>query len=89
MLCISAGVVPGTFVAELSKRPPSSSKDRAGSSGRNSHHHSSDVVMAEEEMEEGDEDAMSGTVEELFSGCLLYTSPSPRDATLSRMPSSA
>ena len=25
----------------------------------------------------------------LFSGCLLYTSPSPRDATLSRMPSSA
>ena len=25
----------------------------------------------------------------LFSVCLLYTSPSPRDATLSRMPSSA
>ena len=25
----------------------------------------------------------------LSSGCLLYTSPSPRDATLSRMPSSA
>ena len=25
----------------------------------------------------------------LFLGCLLYTSPSPRDATLSRMPSSA
>ena len=24
-----------------------------------------------------------------FSICLLYTSPSPRDATLSRMPSSA
>ena len=24
-----------------------------------------------------------------FSYCLLYTSPSPRDATLSRMPSSA
>ena len=24
-----------------------------------------------------------------FSPCLLYTSPSPRDATLSRMPSSA
>ena len=23
------------------------------------------------------------------NGCLLYTSPSPRDATLSRMPSSA
>ena len=27
---------------------------------------------------------------EVFNiGCLLYTSPSPRDATLSRMPSSA
>ena len=25
----------------------------------------------------------------VFGGCLLYTSPSPRDATLSRMPSSA
>ena len=25
----------------------------------------------------------------LPTGCLLYTSPSPRDATLSRMPSSA
>ena len=24
-----------------------------------------------------------------FNNCLLYTSPSPRDATLSRMPSSA
>ena len=27
--------------------------------------------------------------ESSFSDCLLYTSPSPRDATLSRMPSSA
>ena len=26
---------------------------------------------------------------ESIEGCLLYTSPSPRDATLSRMPSSA
>ena len=26
---------------------------------------------------------------DLASACLLYTSPSPRDATLSRMPSSA
>ena len=25
----------------------------------------------------------------IFNNCLLYTSPSPRDATLSRMPSSA
>ena len=39
--------------------------------------------------------ADTGTVEcttnqaELDNACLLYTSPSPRDATLSRMPSSA
>ena len=30
-----------------------------------------------------------GYMPELSYGCLLYTSPSPRDATLSRMPSSA
>ena len=28
-------------------------------------------------------------VRTVLQGCLLYTSPSPRDATLSRMPSSA
>ena len=32
-------------------------------------------------------DIFGGTHRDL--GCLLYTSPSPRDATLSRMPSSA
>ena len=30
-----------------------------------------------------------GILEEDYKDCLLYTSPSPRDATLSRMPSSA
>ena len=30
-----------------------------------------------------------GTVLNRLRSCLLYTSPSPRDATLSRMPSSA
>ena len=37
-------------------------------------------------------DAAQAYVEQLEAGnkiCLLYTSPSPRDATLSRMPSSA
>ena len=29
------------------------------------------------------------TIDEAYEACLLYTSPSPRDATLSRMPSSA
>ena len=39
-------------------------------------------------------DAMASAIDFLVSAgvhgiCLLYTSPSPRDATLSRMPSSA
>ena len=34
-------------------------------------------------------DSMDIDLYELSSDCLLYTSPSPRDATLSRMPSSA
>ena len=33
--------------------------------------------------------AFSDKINNEFIGCLLYTSPSPRDATLSRMPSSA
>ena len=33
--------------------------------------------------------AVYQTADVTFGGCLLYTSPSPRDATLSRMPSSA
>ena len=32
---------------------------------------------------------LTGKGEKFFCACLLYTSPSPRDATLSRMPSSA
>ena len=31
----------------------------------------------------------AGNLPIILSACLLYTSPSPRDATLSRMPSSA
>ena len=46
-----------------------------------------------EEKQEMYEAAMSDESEEVMFGmyvtCLLYTSPSPRDATLSRMPSSA
>ena len=34
-------------------------------------------------------DAIAGIVITVINICLLYTSPSPRDATLSRMPSSA
>ena len=32
---------------------------------------------------------VDGRLQELFKTCLLYTSPSPRDGLLSRMPSSA
>ena len=32
---------------------------------------------------------LGNIISKLEQGCLLYTSPSPRDATLSRMPSSA
>ena len=35
------------------------------------------------------EEKTARVVESAIGGCLLYTSPSPRDATLSRMPSSA
>ena len=34
-------------------------------------------------------EAAAAAVARIFQTCLLYTSPSPRDATLSRMPSSA
>ena len=34
-------------------------------------------------------DALGNWIGKNLKGCLLYTSPSPRDATLSRMPSSA
>ena len=33
--------------------------------------------------------ALGAPIGSMLLGCLLYTSPSPRDATLSRMPSSA
>ena len=39
-------------------------------------------------LDEMDNRILSAIIEK-FKGCLLYTSPSPRDATLSRMPSSA
>ena len=35
------------------------------------------------------DEELDGKGEELHEGCLLYTSPSPRDRTRSRMPSSA
>ena len=58
-----------------------------------------ETMLPDEEMEEDYVDfVVSSTLSEddknylesaLIEDCLLYTSPSPRDATLSRMPSSA
>ena len=39
--------------------------------------------------ESGVQEGAAGGILDPANGCLLYTSPSPRDATLSRMPSSA
>ena len=43
----------------------------------------------EERKQEAQQNLNSFKAEVLLKVCLLYTSPSPRDATLSRMPSSA
>ena len=48
------------------------------------------VLMVEEHNEVGRPFQCAGLVTpSAMDACLLYTSPSPRDATLSRMPSSA
>ena len=54
------------------------------------------VALLVEAQKEGAQDQARKTADEaidqrilLIYICLLYTSPSPRDATLSRMPSSA
>ena len=44
---------------------------------------------AEITLEMNPNDVSRDRIDELLMACLLYTSPSPRDATLSRMPSSA
>ena len=51
---------------------------------------SDDTFVRDIDRQEADAElVILDTVEELGTLCLLYTSPSPRDATLSRMPSSA
>ena len=48
------------------------------------------VFNGEEEIKDLDQTiTLDNTIPITFLSCLLYTSPSPRDATLSRMPSSA
>ena len=56
--------------------------------GRGGHAYGRRVKQLSNTAEEGELCLYSGHSLGRFS-CLLYTSPSPRDATLSRMPSSA
>ena len=52
---------------------------------------SNDKIYSAAEIIEGSKnfDGILSSVTDPINSCLLYTSPSPRDATLSRMPSSA
>ena len=47
------------------------------------------AAMAEADAAKSQASSAGGELEARVAACLLYTSPSPRDATLSRMPSSA
>ena len=48
------------------------------------------LIIFEDDMHENTEKFNTQSIHNVqFNNCLLYTSPSPRDATLSRMPSSA
>ena len=50
----------------------------------------SDIEVSSIVMDLGDQASVKKAAAEVLNNvCLLYTSPSPRDATLSRMPSSA
>ena len=46
-------------------------------------------LMMEKQKNRGQDGAGYASIKFDLNPCLLYTSPSPRDATLSRMPSSA
>ena len=45
--------------------------------------------LFEIEVDENNESEAEKKVEDMCKNCLLYTSPSPRDTEVSRMPSSA
>ena len=53
-------------------------------------YHYSQLSMSEaSNKKKGFEKSLDVIIDEKYSGCLLYTSPSPRDRQKSRMPSSA
>ena len=75
------GAIPGTFGAELAKRPGSSSMDKdsanAGASGNHFHRRGSAMEVGEEE--DLEQEGLSGNVEELFAGSLLPPVQLPLD----------
>ena len=71
---------PSTGIEKKSKTSCSISIDE----NANAHVYVTEIRLASGVVSEDGEDD-----DEWAMGCLLYTSPSPRDATLSRMPSSA
>ena len=87
--------------APRNKSPRNRSRNKA-SHNKGSHHQSGDSQAAghDSSNDQGTDNIITGILEMHPRGygfirdrendyCLLYTSPSPRDATLSRMPSSA
>ena len=48
-------------------------------------HHDENIIAKEY----GSASSLHNRLKEVYDDCLLYTSPSPRDGLLSRMPSSA
>ena len=48
-----------------------------------------EINVDDDQIEDAVDDAIQFFHERHFDGCLLYTSPSPRDSRVSRMPSSA
>ena len=74
--------VPDSAWADLVERL---GQEEAGANGQ-----SPDQISASDlHITEIDDLELDGQLRTLGQICLLYTSPSPRDATLSRMPSSA
>ena len=82
----------------LAKSNPNLSSDGQSPDGQSladrlSVHHASEVVTMEESaavaMRSKKDSSMRVAINLVHEGCLLYTSPSPRDKRQSRMPSSA
>ena len=48
-----------------------------------------DINVSDDQVDDRLDEALQYFAQYHYDGCLLYTSPSPRDGLLSRMPSSA